>query len=135
MSSTKPPGFNFARIIELKRIAESVFQTTLSPLEGTMAIQELMKQPLYYNGLWEILGYIFVAAAIAFVYSVGWPDLLASMVVGLIAGVLSQWITTGSAFPIIAGFVVSTVAVLIHNYIHPINIFRVAIAGMGQPCK
>jgi len=59
-------------------------------------------------------------------------DLLAALVLAVGAGVISQWSALGPAYCIIAGFTLATMSVMIHNLIHPINIFRVAIAGIAQ---
>merc|ERR1712137_1110509 len=75
---------------------------------------------------------MFVASGIGFLYHLGWPDMIAAVLLAFCAGVLSRWNALGSAYFIITGFILVMMAVMIHNLIHPINIFRVAVAGLVQ---
>ena len=122
-------------MIKAKQIADLVLGYDIIPKVGTERIKKLMKQPPIYDGLWQIMAYMCAAASICFVYKIGWSDLFAAMVLGMSAGVLSQWKALGAAYSIIGGFILITMSIMIHNLIHPINIFRVTIAGIAMSCR
>lgn len=131
--NTGVKGFDFTKLIKIKKVADKVvWENGGSLREATQEIRDILQEPPRYDGLWEILGYILVAMVIIFIYEGGWQDLLAAMLLGFSAGVLSQWTGLGAAYEITAGFVLGTMAIIFHNEITKINIFAVSIAGIAQ---
>ena len=130
------PGFDFNKLIQIKKVADGVgWEKEITLQEGTEQIEEIWDSPPLYDGLWQILSWMLVAAVISFLYNVGWQDFLLSMLLGMCAGVLSLWKTLGASFQIVAGFVVGTIAILFHNLVSEVNIFAVSISGVGNASK
>lgn len=130
-----PPGQNdLFKLSEADRIADAVAAGRMSITQGHAALRGLDAP----NGRWharlQVLAFGLASAAVAGLWRLPWLDIATSATIGAIIGLLLQYTDARprmrEASEALAGLVAGTFAVLVANFVGPINLNSVMIASL-----
>ncbi len=134
MTRTQPSDINAERLIHLDDLLGDVMAGRVSPAEGRVLGREIQRRPDRY-GAWATAGSIGVASACAGrFFGGGLEEMLASLLVGLLVGMLAivsvarrdlaRLIEFG------CGFVSALGAAMLSSHLSPMNVKIITLAGV-----
>ncbi len=130
-----PPGENdLHKLSEADRIAEDVVAGRLSVAEGHTALRSLDRKPTPGGRTLSVLAFGLASGGVAGLWRLPWLDIATASLIGLLIGLLGlllerrpQMKEAGDALSaLVAGFV----AILVANFVAPLNLNSVIIASL-----
>ncbi|WP_454832120.1 threonine/serine ThrE exporter family protein [Pseudoxanthomonas wuyuanensis] len=129
------PGENdLHKLSEADRIAEAVAAGRMSIAQGHTALRRLDRAPSRRWQAMQVLASGLASAAVAGLWRLPWLDIATAGLIGLLIGLLALLINRRpkmkEASDAIAAFVAGSVAILVANFIAPLNLNTVIIASL-----
>lgn len=131
-----PPGdTNLAKLCAADRIAEDVMAGKLGLAEGYAALRALDRPASARGVRMQVFGYGLASASVAGLLRLPWLDIATAGLIGLLVGVLLQWLVPRrpqlrEASEAIAAMLAATVAIAVAGFIGPLNLNTVVIAAL-----
>lgn len=130
-----PPGdTNLHLLSEADRIADAVAAGSMSIMQGHVALRGLDRAPKPYRALWSVVAFGLASGAVAGLWRLPWLDIATSALIGLMIGMLTEYTDARprmrEASEALAGLVAGALAVLVANFIAPLNLTSVIIASL-----
>ncbi len=130
-----PPGENdLHKLSEADRIADAVASGRMSIAEGHTALRRLDQTPSRRWRAMQVLASGLASAAVAGLWRLPWVDIATAGLIGLLIGVLAQIIERRpqlkEASDALSALVAGLVAILVGNFITPLNLNTVIIASL-----
>ncbi|MEO1534379.1 MAG: threonine/serine exporter family protein [Planctomycetota bacterium] len=134
MTRTQPSDINAERLIRLDDLLEAVIAGRVSPAEGRVLGREIQARPDRY-GAWATAGSIGVASACAGrFFGGGFEEMLASLLVGLLVGMLAIVSVArrelSRLIEFACGLVSALGAAMLASYVEPMNVKVITLAGV-----
>jgi uncharacterized membrane protein YjjP (DUF1212 family) len=130
-----PPGENdLHKLSEADRIADAVAAGSMSIAEGHTALRLLDRSPSRRWRTMQVLASGLASAAVAGLWRLPWLDITTAGLIGLLIGLLAQLIERRpqlkEASDALSALVAGLVAILVGNFIAPLNLNTVIIASL-----
>ena len=129
------PGENdLYKLGESDRIAEAVAGNTMSIAQGHTALRALDSKPSLRWRATQLLAFALASGAVAGLWRLPWIDVATATLIGLLIGVQSllneHRPRLREASDAVSAFMAGIVAVLVSNFIQPLNLNSVIIASL-----
>lgn len=129
------PGENdLHKLSEADRIAEAVAAGRMSIAQGHTALRRLDRAPSRRWQAMQVFASGLASAAVAGLWRLPWLDIATAGLIGLLIGLLALLINRRpkmkEASDAIAAFIAGSVAILVANFIAPLNLNTVIIASL-----
>ncbi len=129
------PGENdLYKLCEADRIAEAVANGAMSIAQGHTALRALDRKPSLRWRAAQLMAFALASGAVAGLWRLPWVDIATATLIGLLIGVLAQLTDRRprlkEASDAVAALVAGFVAVLVANFIQPLNLNTVIIASL-----
>ena len=121
----QPGEIHLGKLVEFDAVLEEVESGSLSPVEGLVRMDAVHDAPPRFGAVWTVLAFGIASAGAAVFFGGGVRELLASFVLGLVAGLLA--IVTGRrarttrVFEPLASFTAAFLSVAAAHSIQPIS--------------
>ena len=129
------PGENdLHKLCEADRIAEAVAGGSMSIAQGHTALRALDRKQTVRGRATQLMAFALASGAVAGLWRLPWIDIATATLIGLLIGVLAQLTERRprlkEASDALAALVAGFVAVLVANFIQPLNLNTVIIASL-----
>ncbi|HEY5972141.1 MAG TPA: threonine/serine exporter family protein [Pseudoxanthomonas sp.] len=129
------PGENdLYKLSEADRIAEAVAGGAMSIAQGHTALRALDRKPTLRWRATQVMAFALASGSVAGLWRLPWVDIATATLIGLLIGVLTQLADRRprlkEASDAVAALVAGFVAVLVANFIQPLNLNTVIIASL-----
>lgn len=129
------PGENdLHKLCEADHIAEAVAGGTMSIAQGHTALRALDRKQSLRGRVFQLVAFALASGAVAGLWRLPWIDIATATLIGLLIGVLAQLTDRRprlkEASDALAALVAGFVAVLVANFIEPLNLNTVIIASL-----
>jgi uncharacterized membrane protein YjjP (DUF1212 family) len=129
------PGENdLYKLVEADRIAEAVAGGAMSIAQGHTALRGLDRKASLRWRATQLMAFALASGAVAGLWRLPWLDIATATLIGLLIGLLTQLTERRpqlkEASDAVSALVAGMVAVLVGNFIHPLNLNTVIIASL-----
>lgn len=130
-----PPGENdLHKLSEADRIAEDVVAGRLSVAEGHTALRSLDRKPARRERMLAVLAFGLASGGVAGLWRLPWLDIATATLIGVLIGLLGQLLERRpkmkEAGDAVSALVAGIVAILVANFVAPLNLNTVIIASL-----
>ncbi len=129
------PGENdLYKLVEADRIAEAVAGGAMSIAQGHTALRGLDRKASLRWRATQLMAFALASGAVAGLWRLPWLDIATATLIGLLIGLLTELTERRpqlkEASDAVSALVAGMVAVLVGNFIHPLNLNTVIIASL-----